>query len=396
MPASTRGPTLFANLLLACLGAAPILLAAMAGHDWADRHFLPTFAWSRATQIGLIDGLRALVAALGLLLLLFVRPRLVRAVAAGRGRAVLATTLSSVLAVVLALAATEGILHSLVWRSVQERWTGREPQRQAEPLTGWTFVPNHRGQRETDGRIVDYATDRFGYRVGAAGDQTDPARPTIIFAGESMLMGYGLPWPQTIAAQTAAMTGLQPANLSVDGYAIDQTYLRLRHELPQFARPVAVVIPFLPLVFDRNLDADRPHLDAALRWHAAEPPSFRLVELARRIVRYRSSASIDEGVAMARAALRASIALANARGARAIILAPYYRSEDPAEAALRHRVLDEAGLPYLPVALEDDWRLVQDRHSNAAGAHAIALALARALADGVSAGSLTASNRPRP
>ena len=287
------------------------------------------------------------------------------------------------LAVVLALAATEGILHSLVWRWVQETWAGTEPQRLAEPVTGWTFVPNHHGQRETDGRVVDYAIDRFDYRVGAAGDQTDPARPTIVFAGESMMMGYGLPGPQTIAAQTAAMTGLKPANMSLDGYAIDQTYLRLRHELPPFARPVAVVIPFLTLVFDRNLDADRPHLDAALRWHAVEPPSFRLVELARRVVRYRSSASIDEGVAMARAALRASIALANARGARAINLAPYYRSEDPGEAALRHRVLDDVGLPYLQVPLEDDWRLVQDRHPNAAGAHAIAVALARALADGV-------------
>ena len=81
-----------ANLAVGLAGLLLIALAAAAGPGWADRHFLPSFAWSRAFQIGLIQALRALLAAAGLVLLLFVRPRVARAFAAGRGRAAAAAS----------------------------------------------------------------------------------------------------------------------------------------------------------------------------------------------------------------------------------------------------------------------------------------------------------------
>jgi hypothetical protein len=367
------------NVVVVLGGVALIVLAGAAGQDWADRHFLPTFAWSRAFQIGLIDGLRVLLALIGLFLLLFVRPRVARVVKAGRGGRLLVSTLSAALAVVAALATTEGILHTRTWQATQERWGGKEPLRQRDDLLGWAFVPDHHGQAVIDGRAVDYATDRFGYRVARAGDQTDPAPPTILFAGESIVYGYGLQWPETIPAQVQAMTGVRTANVAVNAHATDQTQMRLRRELPRFARPVAVVVPFVPLLFDRNLDQDRPYLDANLRWHAAHPPELRLVELGRRILRYRSEESIEEAVATTQAVLRATIALARSRGAATLIVVPQFLPEEPSEAAIRRRVLDDAHLRYLLVPLDPSWRLAVDRHPDPRGARAIAAAIAAAL-----------------
>jgi hypothetical protein len=316
----------------------------------------------------------------GLFLLLFVRPRVARIARAGRGGRLLVSFLSASLAVAAALVTTEGILHTRTWRATQERWGSAEPQRRRDALLGWSFVPNHDGRAEVDGRSIDYATDRFGYRVTAAGAQTDPARPTIVFAGESTIHGYGLQWPETIPAQVQAMTGIQAANIAVNAHATDQSFMRLRRELPRFGHPVAVVIPFVPVLFDRNLDEDRPYLDANLRWNAAHPPDFRLVELARRVLRYRSAATIEEGIATTQNVLRATIALARSRGAAALIVVPQLQPENPTEAAIRHRVLDAGHLRYLLVPLEPTWRLAVDRHPNPRGAQAIAAAIAQALA----------------
>jgi hypothetical protein len=379
---SRRRAALAANISVALAGVALIALAGAAGQDWADRHFLPAFAWSRTFQIGLIQGLRVLLALLGLFIILFVRPRVARSVKAGRGGRLLVSALSASLAVVAALATTEGILHTRTWQATQERWGSKEPLRQRDNLLGWAFVPDHHGQANVDGRAIDYATDRFGYRVPGAGDQTDPGRPTILFAGESIMHGFGLQWPETIGAQVQAMTGIQAANIAVNAHATDQIYMRLRRELPRFAHPVAVVIPFVPLLFDRNLDGDRPYLDTALRWHAAHPPELRLVELGRRVLRYRSEAAIEDGVAATQAALRATVALARSRGATALIVVPVFQPEDPSEAAIRRRVLDDAHLRYLLVPLDPAWRLAVDRHPDARGAHAIATAIAAALRPG--------------
>jgi len=377
---SRRRAALAANLGVALAGLALIGLAAAAGRDWADRHFLPTFAWSRSFQIALIDALRVLLALVALLLILFVRPRVARSVKAGKGGRLFVSSLSAALAVAAALATTEGILHTRTWLATQERWGGKEPLRRRDDVTGWMFVPDHHGQAVIDGRTIDYATDRFGYRVARAGDQTDFGRPTILFAGESVIHGYGLQWGETIGAQVQAMTGIAIANIAVNAHATDQTYMRLRRELPRFAHPVAVIVPFVPLLFDRNLDQDRPYLDSSLRWHAAHPPELRLVELGRRILRYRSEEAVDEGVATTQAVLRATIALARARGAQSLIVVPQFLPEEPTETAIRRRVLDAAHLPYLLVPLDPAWRLAVDRHPDPRGARVIAAAVARALA----------------
>jgi hypothetical protein len=151
---------------------------------------------------------------------------------------------------------------------------------------------------------VHYATGPFGYRTARAGLTPDFARRTVVFAGESVVFGYGLEWRDTIPAQVQAMTGIQTVNIAINAHATDQLYMRLRRELPRFAHPVAVVIPFMPRLLDRNLDGDKPHLDAALRWYPAGPPPIRLVELTRRMLRYRDPADVARGEAMTSAVLK--------------------------------------------------------------------------------------------
>jgi hypothetical protein len=367
-----------ANLAGWLVGAVLLLLALGMGEGWAHRHFLPAWAYGWDVQLRVLLVLRLLVGAAGLAVLLLFRPWLVSAVKSGRGRQALFTLLTSTLAVAAALAVTEGVLRTGTWRSVQERWD-QEPVRTRDPLYGWAFLPNHVGNVRLDGRIIHYATGPYGYRAPAAGVGVDLTRPTIVFAGESLVFGYGLDWPDTIPAQVQAITGVQAANIAVNAHAIDQTYLRLRAELPRFRRPVALVVPFMARTFDRNLDRDRPHLDARLGWHPAEPPPLRLVELARRVTRYRSTTSIEQGIAMTRAALARIFALARARGARPLLLVPQFLPEWEREREVRRDVLDVAHVPYLLVPIPANERSPSHGHPDPRGARRIAEALAAEL-----------------
>ena len=354
------------------------MLAAAAGRGWAEAHFLPAWAWSWDVQLRIVRVLRIVAALVGLLLML-VAPRVARGVAAGRGREIAFATISGLVAVAAAFAVTEGVLRTQTWHSVQDRPDFAEPMRVRDPMLGWRFRPNHAGLVHLGGRVVHYATEGHGYRVQAMGQAIDFQRPTVIFGGESIVYGYGLEWAETIPAQFERITGIPTANIAVNAYATDQSLMRLRQELPRFAHPLAVVIPFVPVLLDRNLDRDRPHLDAALHWHPGERPPLRMVELARRALRYRSTTSIREGVAMTQAALRQTTALARARGAEPIILVPQHKPEIPRETEVRRMVLDAGYIPYLLVWLPNAWRVPGDRHPDARADRAMAAAIAKVL-----------------
>jgi hypothetical protein len=311
-----------------------------------------------------------MMAALGLSLTLFVRPRVGRFAARAPGRA-----LHVAIAAVLALGASELMLRRVHLRATEWLLPGEEPRRRRDPRLGWTFVPARTGHNAVGGRRIDYAFDSAGYRVRRVDEPVDPERPTILFTGESVMLGEGLTWEESIPAQVGAMMGMQSANLAVHGYGSDQAYLRLQMELPRFRRPVAVVSLFMVALFGRNLDEDRPHLGPGLVWLPAERHG-RLASLARLLVPYRTDQTVERGVTVTRAVLRATVDLARARGADALIVAPQFGRVEQAEQALRNRILDEAGLPYVWVEIEAGWRLPWDRHPNARAARAIATAVA--------------------
>jgi hypothetical protein len=376
-PSKARG--LAAELVVAALGAGLLLWAATADVRWLDRHVLPDFYTPRERQILILTVVRLLTAGAGLALILGVRPWAGRLFTRNRLGRLAYETAPFALAVVLSLVASELLLSRLHWLGTQEVPAPREPLRRRDARLGWVFIPSREGVGRLGGRDIAYAFDGSGHRVRRLGDQVDVARPTILFTGESIMVGHGLTWDESIPAQVQALTGVQGANLAVEGYATDQSYLRLRDEWPRFQRPVAVVALFMPSLLRRTLDLDRPHLDAGLAW---SPPvrSLKLAEVARRAIPYRSERDIDRGVATARATLADTVALARQRGATPLILVPQLRPETPAEAVLRRRVLDEAGLPYLIVRLDPSWLIPHNRHPDARAARAMAAAVAGYLA----------------
>lgn len=358
---------------MACFGTTLILAALLANQRWLDRHFLPDFFISRATQVRVETNTRIAVAAVGLALALAVRRPLARFLTRDPLR-----TLLIALAVISSFGVAELALRRSHVRAKEEVPAGKEPRRHLDAKLGWLFVPSRTGYQTSNGRRVEYAFDRNGYRVRSADSAVDFQQPTIVFTGESVMVGEKLPWDETIPAQTGSLMHLQSANVAVSGFANDQAYLRLKSELSRFAHPVAVVTLFSPALFDRNLDDDRPGLGPGLTWHPAENRS-RLMTIARRLIRYRSDEAIERGVVATQDVLRAGADLARSKGAVPLIVVPQFGEEQPRERALRHRILDEARLAYVRVPLDPAWRVHDDGHPDARGAHAIAAAIAKQL-----------------
>jgi hypothetical protein len=360
---------LLAESVVALFGVSLLATALLANQRWLDRHFLPSFFLTRDTYVMLETIVRWAMGAIGMSLAFVVRPRIGRVVARSPAR-----VLQVAIAAVLALGASELVLRRVHLRPAE--WLGRdqEPRRQADPRLGWTFVPSRTGHGAIGGRVVDYTFDSAGYRVRRVDEPVDPERPTILFTGESIMFGKGLTWEESIPAQVGAMLGKQCANLAVDGYATDQAYLRVQAELPRFRQPVVVVTMFMTTLFGRNLDDDRPHLGPGLEWLPGVSHG-RLRSLAQLVAPYRSDETVERGVAVTREIFRATVELAAAHGAVPLILMPQFGPEDRVGEALRRRILDEPGLPYVRVDVDPTWRVPGDVHPNARAAKVIATAV---------------------
>jgi len=313
------------------------------------------------------------MAALGVALALFARPRIGRFAARAP-----ALTLQIAIAAGLALGASELTLRHAHLRATEWLVHDEEPRRRPDPRLGWTFEPARTGHNTVAGRVLEYAFDSAGYRVRRVDEPVDPERPTILFTGESVMFGEGLTWEESVPAQVGAMTGTQSANLAVHGFGTDQAYLRLQMELARFRRPVAVVSLFMTALFGRNLEDDRPHLGPGFVWLSPERRG-RLMSLAMLLVPYRTDEDVEAGITMTREVLRDTSRLAHARGATPLIVVPQFGREEPLEEMLRHRILDETGLSYVWVQIDADWRLPWDRHPNPRAARAIAAAIAARL-----------------
>jgi len=362
------------EIVVVLIGSTLLECALAADHEWFDRHFLPSFVLSRRLYVLLASLARVVTAALGVALAVVLRPRVGRLVARVPGGTLVADAGRILLAIVLALGTAELVLRRTFGHAAEERPGDEEPLRRRDPRLGWVFVPSRTGHDKIGGRVVEYAFDAAGYRVRGANGSVDPKRPTVVFTGESVMAGYGLNWDETVPARVEAILGTQCANLAVNGFATDQSYLRLLAELPRFRQPVAVVTVFMPTLFDRNLDDDRPHLGPGLVWQPGIY-QWRLAAIRDIIFPYRGSDTIERGISVTREVLRATVDLARARGAVPLILVPEFTPEDPTEEVLRHRILDDAGLPYVWVKLDPSWHLPGDSHPDSRAAHAMAVAI---------------------
>jgi hypothetical protein len=358
-----------AEALVALTGVGLILLAIVLTQRWFDHHLLPSFYLMRRWYVLIESSSRVALALVGVLLLFVARPHIGR-FAEQRPSAVVAAAIAAVLAI------GAGQL-ALSWRHPSAGWLlpPIEPLRRPDARLGWTFVPAREGHKTVGGRTISFAFDAAGYRVRRVNEPVDPSRPTILFAGESVMVGEGLNWEETIPAQVGTLMNVQSANVAVHGYATDQSYLRVASELPRFQRPVAVVMLFMTALLGRNLDDNRPHLGPGLIWLPAVPHA-RLMSLATLIVPYRRETTLERGIAVTSEVLRATAALATARGATPLIAVPQLNREDDLERTLRRRILDDPGLPYVFVEFDDGWRIPGDLHPNAASARRIAMVIA--------------------
>src|SRR5207253_1153440 len=125
------------------------------------------------------------------------------------------------LAAVMAFVMTELMLRRIHLRAAEEVPELKEPLRHLDSRLGWLFVPSRVRYQSNNGRRVQYAFDGNGYRVPRVGAPVDFERSSIIFTGESMMVGEKLLWSETIPAQTSALLGIQSANIAVSGYATD-------------------------------------------------------------------------------------------------------------------------------------------------------------------------------
>jgi hypothetical protein len=381
-------------IVLAVIGVVLLSAALVATRTWFDQHFLPSLFLPRRWYVVIYSVVRWSMVAGGLVLVF--------------GATTISTWLTAqrrqhivpiLAAAALAFAASELTLSRRHFRPTEWLFPEEEPLRQLDPRLGWKFVPARIGYAVVAGRTIEYALDPSGYRVKSADERVDPQRPTILFTGESVMFGEGLTWEESVPAQVGVLMQVQSANLAVHGYSTDQAYLRLQTELPHFRQPIAVVTLFMPALFGRNLDDDRPHLGPGLTWLPAEHHAH-LMSLAKLIVPYRRNETVERGVAVTREVLRATVELARARGAAPLIVVPQLGREEPVETRLRQQILDESRLPYALVELDPEWRLAWDRHPNASAAKVIAGAIASRLqsyrTDATHPRRALIETRPRP
>ena len=374
-PARPFGRSLIALMLeiLIIFAALPLLaFAILADHAWLDAHMLPDIM-VRHWHTTWLNIERVFALAAGLTLFFILRPRLVRWTETSSIRSVLRDLILGTVAFGLALGVAEMAMRRLNWH--YSAWViGQEPLRRANRFLGWENVPAREGIDAFKGRMIRYDIDRSGHRVAKATSVLDPARPSILFVGESVMFGHRLEWPETVPGRVEAMTGLQSVNLAVNAYGVDQDYLHLASELPTFRRPLAIVMLFSPAMVEREFRANRPHLDAALHWHPPEEP-WRLLQLMKVVFPFHTLSTIAYRLHTSRSVLIAADRLANSRNIPFLVLIPVFVPESVAERRIRDTVLEGSGIHSVVVALDPAWRLFRDGHPDFRGDEAMARAI---------------------
>src|SRR5947208_12191892 len=184
-PTTSRRKT--AEIAIAAVGAALVIVPLATTQDWLDTHFLPSFMVSRSWYVAIEGSVRVLLGVGGMMLIVAARSIAARSSARLVGRAG-----GIIAAVVLALAASEVALQRTHLRPTEWRILDEEPRRVTDARLGWRFAPNRTAYNTSGGRAIEYAFDAAGYRVRHAGEAIDPERPSMLFAGESVMFGDGL------------------------------------------------------------------------------------------------------------------------------------------------------------------------------------------------------------
>ena len=120
---------------------------------------------------------------------------------------------------------------------------------------GWSYTPSH-SVVFWDNKT--YTFNKEGYRSGSVSDVTDFSKPRILIVGDSFLFGHGLDFDDTFGAKLERQLGnrYEVLNFAVQGYGLDQAYLRLQQLMPVYT-PVHVIVDIHEDQDYRNANRDR-------------------------------------------------------------------------------------------------------------------------------------------
>ena len=350
---------------------------------WFERHVQEFRCMRDARGLRRAMFWRCLAGVLAALLILVVRPFLGRWAGKYSGRQLLVGTPRIVLPAILALGVCELVLR---WKmpDVREERPDLPAVLHSNTVT-WLPAPSRALTWFIDEHQVTYNVNAHGFRARTLTDEPDFAAPAILIAGESVVFGIGIDYEDTFPVVLAKRLGVQVINVGVHGYGGDQTYQHLIEVLPQFAKPIAVVMMVLPEMVERNVKEDRTSLrfrnDGALELVPATPQWVRDMRLRR--LWQAALPNSDEAVNLERAFLLGTVETANARGAAALFLVTNYHTPClpvNGQPPWLYQALFEGGaLQHVDVAIDPTWKLRGDPHPNARAHLKIAEALEQTL-----------------
>jgi hypothetical protein len=360
---------------LVVVAAAVALLAGACALDleWLKRRFA-------LERTAVFVGERAALAAAGIALLVLGRARAGRWAERVSGVEALAASFRLCVAIALAIVASEVSLRILRLPRRYEMGVTSDCLGEMSARYGWLFKASRSFTIETAGRPITYDFDAAHDRARSPADAPDPERPTILFVGESITAGHGLNWDESFPAIVGEALGVQVVNLGVEGYGVDQAFLRLLEALPRFARPVAIVTVFLPLMVGRVQRVDHPRLVFEGVEPKLVPPGFvqslRLTQVLRESLGFQAEWAIES----TQEVFRRTVKLANERMARAVFVTPYLETEWPRrDGYLIDELLVRQGFTVVDPRFGFEPISRDDRHPDAASTRRLAEAVILAL-----------------
>jgi hypothetical protein len=299
-----------------------------------------------------------------------------------------------VLAVSLALVVSDLVLRRTKMRRVAEPIpTCQLPPLEHDARLSWRYRGANTVVLDDGGHPVEYAFDADGDRAPAPGHVTDRTRPTLLFAGESVTLGLGLPWEETYPSLVGDRLHMQIVNASVHGYGDDQIYLRMHDRLATLERPSAVITIAMAELLWRDVADWRDRLVPGQTGDLVRVPAspeFLGTSPLRKLLESVGTFHGGEAIAVARASLSATARDARARGAYPLVVltnfGPNCMPDETGRPSIEKRLLDGLGIDHVRVDLDLAWLMSSNRHPGARAARAIAdavtLALKRAGIDG--------------
>jgi hypothetical protein len=123
-----------------------------------------------------------------------------------------------------------------------------------DPLLGWRFTADAVVRESTAEFDVTYACDSDGFRATA---RRDGAERCVVFLGDSFTFGSGVTGRATFVERVADLApGVQPENLGLPGFGVDQMLCALR-EVGLARSPDVVVAAFVVDDLTRSLTSYR-------------------------------------------------------------------------------------------------------------------------------------------